>query len=108
MEGSGVFSRVLKGMGFAAGFLAAALSLACSDIHASPDVTQSDTAHNGSTLGTAQQAMTDGHDRGGRESLLTRRFEDWRDIFRYETFGDEAFCGGRLGLHRAIAGAANG
>jgi hypothetical protein len=29
-------------------------------------------------------------------------------VFRYETFGDEAFWGGRLGLHRAIAGAANG
>src|SRR5688572_33124704 len=31
-----------------------------------------------------------------------------RKIFRYDTFGDEAFWGGTLGLHRAIAGAANG
>ncbi|HEX6998330.1 MAG TPA: hypothetical protein VF322_09300 [Gammaproteobacteria bacterium] len=29
-------------------------------------------------------------------------------IFRHDTFGSEDFWGGRLGLHRAIAGAANG
>ena len=29
-----------------------------------------------------------------------------RQIFRYETFADEAFWGGILGLHEAIAGAA--
>ena len=31
-----------------------------------------------------------------------------REIFRYATFGDEDFWGGTLGLHEAIAGAANG
>src|ERR1044072_613754 len=31
-----------------------------------------------------------------------------RKTFRFDTFGDEAFWGGTLGLHRAIAGAANG
>jgi hypothetical protein len=31
-----------------------------------------------------------------------------RKIFRYDTFGDEAFWGETLGLHRAIAGKANG
>jgi hypothetical protein len=31
-----------------------------------------------------------------------------RKIFRFDTFGDEAFWGGALGLHRAIAGRANG
>lgn len=31
-----------------------------------------------------------------------------RKIFRYDTFGDQAFWGDTLGLHRAIAGAANG
>jgi hypothetical protein len=31
-----------------------------------------------------------------------------RKIFRYDTFGDEAFWGDTLGLHRAIAGRANG
>ena len=31
-----------------------------------------------------------------------------RRIFRFDTFGDEAFWGGELKLHRAIAGEANG
>jgi hypothetical protein len=31
-----------------------------------------------------------------------------RRIFRYDTFGDQAFWGGALHLHRAIAGAKNG
>lgn len=31
-----------------------------------------------------------------------------KQTFRYETFGDEAFWGGQLHLHQAIAGAANG
>jgi hypothetical protein len=33
---------------------------------------------------------------------------DGRRIFRYDTFGDEAFWGGALKLHQAIAGQANG
>jgi hypothetical protein len=33
---------------------------------------------------------------------------DGRDTFRYSTFGDEAFWGDGIGLHLAIAGAANG
>ncbi len=37
-----------------------------------------------------------------------RLLEDGRDIFRYDTFGDEAFWGDTLGLHRAIEGAALG
>src|SRR5262245_49285417 len=31
-----------------------------------------------------------------------------RKIFRFDTFGDQAFWGDTLGLHRAIAGQANG
>jgi len=34
--------------------------------------------------------------------------EEGRRIFRYDTFGDQAFWGDALKLHRAIAGAANG
>ena len=30
--------------------------------------------------------------------------ESGREIFRYDTFGSEAFWGGKLGLHRAVAG----
>ncbi len=33
------------------------------------------------------------------------KFERGRDVFRHDTFGDEAFWGGQLQLHKAIAGA---
>jgi cytochrome c peroxidase len=39
---------------------------------------------------------------------LKQRTENGREIFRYDTFGDEAFWGGQLRLHEAIAGEANG
>src|SRR6188472_649831 len=35
-------------------------------------------------------------------------FERGRQIFRFDTFGDQAFWGGQLRLHQAIAGAKNG
>jgi len=35
-------------------------------------------------------------------------FEEGKRIFRFDTFGDEAFWGGTLHLHQAIAGAKNG
>jgi hypothetical protein len=38
----------------------------------------------------------------------TRMIEEGRRTFRFDTFGDEAFWGGQLELHRAIAGEANG
>jgi len=38
----------------------------------------------------------------------SRLISQGRQIFRYETFGDEAFWGDTLHLHQAIAGAANG
>ena len=37
-----------------------------------------------------------------------RMLREGRQIFRYDTFGDEAFWGDALQLHRAIAGAKNG
>src|SRR5215471_4182369 len=37
-----------------------------------------------------------------------RMLEDGRQIFRYDTFGSEAFWGDALQLHKAIAGAKNG
>ena len=39
---------------------------------------------------------------------VAQEFERGRRIFRYDTFGDEAFWGDTLRLHEAIAGAANG
>jgi hypothetical protein len=37
-----------------------------------------------------------------------KQVREGRETFRYATFGDEAFWGDALGLHLAIAGAANG
>jgi mono/diheme cytochrome c family protein len=37
-----------------------------------------------------------------------RMLREGRDIFRYDTFGSEAFWGGKLRLHEAIAGSAHG
>ena len=37
-----------------------------------------------------------------------RQVNEGRETFRYATFGDEAFWGDGLGLHLALAGAANG
>jgi hypothetical protein len=42
------------------------------------------------------------------EVHAVREIREGRDTFRYATFGDEAFWGDGLGLHLAIAGAANG
>jgi hypothetical protein len=39
---------------------------------------------------------------------LLERVAAGRETFRFDTFGDEAFWGGTLKLHQAIAGAANG
>lgn len=46
---------------------------------------------------------------GGDEGRAAARIaREGRKIFRHDTFGDEAFWGGTLRLHEAIAGAANG
>ena len=37
-----------------------------------------------------------------------RTIDEGRQIFRFDTFGDEAYWGDTLHLHQAIAGAANG
>jgi hypothetical protein len=42
------------------------------------------------------------------ELHAVRQVREGRETFRYATFGDEAFWGDALGLHLAIAGAANG
>lgn len=41
-------------------------------------------------------------------AATNRMIAEGRQIFRFDTFGDEAFWGDQLKLHRAIAGAANG
>lgn len=50
--------------------------------------------------GTENDKMTD----QDAQKMVT----EGRKIFRYDTFGDEAYWGDTLKLHQAIAGAANG
>lgn len=55
----------------------------------------------------APPAPTDGKDRIIAASSH-RTLDEGRRIFRYDTFGDEAFWGDALRLHEAIAGSTNG
>lgn len=52
----------------------------------------------------------DPFDRPSRSGFASARrtLDEGRRIFRYDTFGDEAFWGETLRLHEAIAGSANG
>jgi hypothetical protein len=50
--------------------------------------------------GTEKNKMTD--------QTAQKMLDDGREIFRHDTFGDEAYWGDTLKLHQAIAGAANG
>jgi hypothetical protein len=113
MVALGTFSRVVKAIAFAAGTLAVVLPFSCRDA-SSTDATRLDPAavdeEPVGALGATDQAQAEERDPSlaAGERALRARFREGRDVFRYETFGDEAFWGGRLGLHRAIAGAANG
>jgi hypothetical protein len=67
-------------------------------------------------LATAADESRDreGHGKGLSENdrqisaHARRMIEEGRQIFRFDTFGSEAFFGGALQLHEAIAGAKNG
>lgn len=94
----------------------ALMALSCSEPLSSTDVTQLHVPPGADAqLGQRelpQSALPDATGRGPAltpaERALLEQHRRGRELFRHETFGDEAFWGGRLGLHRAIAGAANG
>ncbi|MGE5651963.1 MAG: hypothetical protein ACM34A_17360 [Bacillota bacterium] len=44
----------------------------------------------------------------GKQGATRSQIDEGRDIFRFDTFGDEAFWGDTLQLHKAIAGEKNG
>ena len=58
--------------------------------------------------GFSSGSISDGDEQKGTEHLIRenarRMIEEGRHTFRYDTFGDEAFWGGDLKLHQAIAG----
>jgi hypothetical protein len=63
------------------------------------------------TEGVGESSAALGLQRGPDEATdmaARAKLKSGRQIFRYETFGDEAFWGGQLKLHQAIAGEANG
>ncbi len=57
--------------------------------------------------GADDSKLKNPHDRIIRD-YAARLLREGREIFRFDTFGSEAFWGGALRLHEAIAGAANG
>lgn len=65
-------------------------------------------------VGEPLRARADGRERGLSENdrrvvhHAERMLRDGRNIFRFDTFGSEAFFGDALQLHKAIAGAKNG
>ncbi|MFZ3285690.1 MAG: hypothetical protein WA191_02490 [Telluria sp.] len=56
----------------------------------------------------AQDAPVDAQPGPDHADRTQRMIEQGRQIFRFDTFGDEAFWGDMLQLHKAIAGASNG
>jgi hypothetical protein len=58
---------------------------------------------------SAFSAAKDKDDPGNQDAKARNElFEQGREIFRFDTFGDEDFWGGQLQLHKAIEGAALG
>src|SRR6516162_8630280 len=62
--------------------------------------------------GASAQAQKKGASPAGFDSVIQRNAErmmkEGQQIFRFDTFGSEAFWGDALQLHRAIAGEKNG
>ena len=56
--------------------------------------------------GSSKTTMSENDQRTA--AFSARTLEEGRQIFRYDTFGSEAFWGDTLHLHQAIAGSANG
>ncbi|MEY2930493.1 MAG: hypothetical protein RL033_1242 [Pseudomonadota bacterium] len=103
-----LLGRVVLGWVLGGSCLAA---LGCRDALSFTDVTRVDVPLSPVAPELGQTELSQGAGRSGlsaSEQALVSRQREGREVFRHETFGDEAFWGGRLGLHRAIAGTANG
>jgi hypothetical protein len=111
MMPSGRLSRVVRVGVLAGGLLALQALFGCQEIASTSDTTHLEIPE-GELAGVRALTQAQGDHRAdalsASERAIALRFREGREVFRYETFGDEVFWGGRLGLHRAIAGAANG
>ena len=63
---------------------------------------------NGVASSVSTPSPAKGNSLAKTKSFNQQLFERGRQIFRFDTFGDQAFWGGQLRLHQAIAGAENG
>jgi hypothetical protein len=87
----------LRNFSIVAGILAIATASACGNDN-SPAITD----------GRAPDAQVSNQPPDPAVEAAGKLIAEGRETFRHDTFGDEAFWGGTLGLHRTIAGAANG
>jgi cytochrome c peroxidase len=109
-----VSTATLFGLGVAVVFQAAA---GCSNNSPNDGVTASADPDNGGPSAVAggtsgsRAVMATSSPSGTANELvgaLKKKVLEGRQTFRFDTFGDEAYWGGKLRLHEAIAGAAHG
>jgi hypothetical protein len=62
----------------------------------------------GALFGVSAISKPERHRQARQLSANEKLFRQGRHVFRFDTFGDEAFWGGALKLHRAIEGARHG
>jgi hypothetical protein len=67
-----------------------------------------DAFHDRRGKGKDDKGKSPGHRRDVADAYSAKLVEEGREIFRFDTFGDEDFWGGQLRLHEAILGSANG
>src|SRR5690348_3347320 len=88
----------IRKLSIVAGILAIGAATACG----------SDNNSHGTTDGRVPDAQVSTPPPDPAVEAAAKLIAEGRETFRHDTFGDEAFWGGTLGLHRTIAGAANG
>src|SRR5215472_15271193 len=71
-------------------------------------VTALASAHKASAPGASARPGAGAHRMNGSDDEDNSLISQGQQTFRFDTFGDEAFWGGTLGLNQAIEGAANG
>lgn len=81
-----------------------ALLVSCSDANPPRDQVQTTSNDAGGVGDGGAPGFTD----DPAKAFAARMIDEGRQIFRFDTFGSEAFWGDIVGLHRAIAGEANG
>jgi len=92
----------MKRLTVAAGLAALAVTSGCRE---NENVAQATNGDHGNGNGSGDG---NGEERDPFLISAKQTLEEGRQTFRFDTFGDEAFWGGTLGLHRTVAGEANG